>query len=179
MKEQWPTLDVENAEKEFNAAVRAGLLDIHRFAIMETENIGAAHLGGTFQQSVQRIADKFTGVIMRTVSDSSTYPLFDDGTGSLVRVGVEIGATSPTVTRISQAKQTQLATDLLGRLPLFDEASMNEILDIRRELDPHLIRFRSAIIKYAEKIRNASRDKEFSRGRRNALQRHRTSSSRY
>jgi hypothetical protein len=74
---------------------------------------------------------------------------------------MEVGTISPTLTRIGQAKQTQLASDVLGKLPLFDEASMNEILDIRLDLDPYLIRFRSAIMKYADKITNASWDKEF------------------
>lgn len=161
-KSKYRTFDLEKAQKEFDYAMKAGLLDIHRFTVMETENIAASSLRGTFSASMEKIADEFTGVIMAAVSDSSTYPLFDDGTGSIVKVGVEVGAVSPTLTRIGQAKQTQLAADILRRLPLFNEASMNEILDIRRELECHLVRFRSAIIKYAEKIRNASWEKEFS-----------------
>lgn len=159
---QWPSLDVESAAKEFESAVNAGLLEIHRFRLMESENIGASQLGGTFNQTVERIADEFTGTIMRTVSDSSTYPLFDDGTGTIVRAGLDVGALSPTLTRISQAKQTQLAADVLRKLPLFDNASMNEILDIRRDIDQYLVRFRSAIMKYADRIRSASWDEEFS-----------------
>ena len=98
---------------------------------------------------------------MRAVLDSSTYPLFDDGAGSIVRAGVEFGV-SPNALRISQAKQTQLAANLLARLPLFEEASMKEIIDIRRELDSYLIRFRAAVMRYSDEIRNASWDKEFS-----------------
>ena len=162
MRKQWPDLDVERAQREFDVAVKAGLLEIHRFPLMETENIGASQLAGTFQKSMERIADEFTGEIMRAVSDCSTYPLFDNGTGSIVRAGVQVGAASPTSVRTSQAKHTQLAADLLSRLPLFDEASMNETLDIRRELDAYLVRFRASIMKYADTIRNASWDKEFS-----------------
>jgi hypothetical protein len=161
-KSRLKTLDLEKAQKEFDQAVKAGLLEIHRFPIMETENIGASSLKGTLNESVQKIADEFTNVVMNTVSDASTYPLFDDGTGSLVKTAIEVGVLSPTPTRIAQGKQTQLAADTLRRLPLFDEASMNEILDIRKELERHLVRFRSAIIKYADKIRNASWDEEFS-----------------
>lgn len=159
---KWPSLDVEGAAKEFTPAVNAGLLEIHRFPLMESENIGASQLSGTFNQTVERIAEEFAGTIMRTVSDSSTYPLFDDGTGSIVRAGVDVGSVTPTPTRISQAKQTQLAANLLSKLPLFDDASMNEILDIRRDIDIYLVRFRSAIMTYADKIRSASWDEEFS-----------------
>ncbi len=71
-KKQWPTLDVQNAQKEFDSAVKAELLEIHRFEIMGAENIGASQLAGTFQQSMEKIADEFAGVIMHTVSDSRT-----------------------------------------------------------------------------------------------------------
>ena len=96
------------------------------------------------------------------MTDSTTHPLFDDGTGSIVKLGIEVGLISPTATRVAQAKQTQLAANVLNRLPLFDDASMNEILDVRRELEGHLVRFRSAIMKYADMIKIASWDSEFS-----------------
>jgi hypothetical protein len=161
-KKDWPSLDKERAQDQFDVAVGEGLLEIHRFHLAETENIGASQLRGTFQESVEKIGNEITGVIMRAVSDSSTYPLFDDGAGSIIRAGVEFGTMAPTAVRTSQAKQTQLAAELLARLPLFEDASMKEIIDIRRELDGSLIRFRGAIMKYSDKIRNASWDKEFS-----------------
>jgi hypothetical protein len=161
LKSRFGTLDLEKAQREFDAAINAGLLEIHRFEIMETENIAASQLSGTFNQSMEKIADEFTAVIMEAVSDRTTYPMFDDGPASIVRAGVEIGTISPTLTRMGQAKQSQLAADILRRLPLFDGASMNEILDIRRELESHTVRFRSGIIKYADRIRNASWDEEF------------------
>jgi hypothetical protein len=128
---------------------------------METENIAASQLRGAFNESMEKIADEFTAVIMQAVADRTTYPMFDDGPASIVRAGVDIGTISPTLTRRGQAKQSQLAADILRRLPLFDGASMNEILDIRRELENHTVRFSSGITKYAETIRNASWDEEF------------------
>lgn len=159
LKNRFGTLDLEGAQTEFDSAIKAGLLEIHRFHVMETENIGAAHLRGTFKESVEKIADEFTAVIMQAVSDRTTYPLFDDGPARIVNAGLEAESISPT--RIARAKQSQLAADLLGRLPLFDAASMNEILDIRRELENHTVRFRAAIMKYAETIQNASWNQEF------------------
>jgi hypothetical protein len=161
-KRRLHALDLEKAQKEFDHAVKAGLLEIHWFPLAETENVGASKLKGTLNKSIQKIADEFTEVIMGAVTDASTYPLFDDGAGSIVKAGVDAGSVAPTQTRLAQAKQTKLASDVLSRLPLFDEASIPEILDIRSELNRPLERFRSAIIKYAEKIRNASWDEEFS-----------------
>jgi hypothetical protein len=161
LKSRFPTLDLEKAHSEFDLAIKAGLLEVRRFEIMETENIGASQLRGTFNESMEKIANEFTTAIMETVSDHSTFPMFDDGPAKIVKAGVAVGELSPTMTRIGQLKQTHLAAEILRKLPLFDGASMNEVLDIRRELEKHAVRFRSALIKYAETIRNASWDEEF------------------
>lgn len=155
-------LNLEEANKTLDRAVQAGLLEIHSFKILESENLAASDFKGTFNKSVEKMADEFVGLVMNTVSDASTYPLFDDGAGSLVQIAVKYDLIAPTQTRVAQGKQTHLAANILSRLPLFDKASMDEILDIRRELETHLIRFRSAIMKYSDKIRNASWDEEFS-----------------
>jgi hypothetical protein len=110
---------------------------------------------------MKRIADEFTAVIVDAVSDRKTYPLFDDGPAQIVRAGIAAGDVNPSPTRIGQAKQSQLAAQILSRLPLFEGASMKEILDIRCELEPHTTRFRAAIMKYADNIRNASWSDEF------------------
>lgn len=160
-KTRFDTLDLDNIQQEFDRAVKAGLLEIHQFR--ETENnIAASHLRGTFVQSVEKLADEFNRVVTDAMTDGTTHPLFDDGTGSIVKLGIEVGVISPTATRVAQAKQTHLAANVLNRLPLFEEASMNEILDVRRELEGHLVRFRSAIMKYSDMIKNASWDSEFS-----------------
>lgn len=157
---RFDTLDLEHTQKEFDRAVKDGLLEIRQ--IGETENIPLSDLRGTLVQSVEKIADEFIGVVTDTMTDSTTHPLFDDEAGSIVKLGIEAGVISPTASRIAQAKQTQLAANVLNRLPLFDDASMNEILDIRSELEGQLVRFRSAIMTYADVIKLASWDNEFS-----------------
>lgn len=162
IKEKCNLANLEKVHKAFGCAVDAGLLDIHSFEILESEHIGVSSLSGTFEKSVGKISDEFINTMMRAISDASTYPLFDDATGNLVRLGIDAGSIKPSPMRIAQGKQTKLAADTLNRLPLFDEASVNEILDIRLELEHCLVRFRSAIIKYSEEIKNASWDAEFS-----------------
>ena len=51
---------------------------------------------------------------------------------------------------------------MLQRLPLFDDATVHEVIDIRRELERPLVRFRSAVMTYAESIKSASWDEDFS-----------------
>jgi hypothetical protein len=54
-----------------------------------------------------------------------------------------------------------LAGHLLARLPSFEQASIDEIIDIRTELDNPLTRFRGAVIKFSDQIRSASWDQDF------------------
>ena len=50
---------------------------------------------------------------------------------------------------------------LLRRLPLFEDAPVDEILSIRRELDGSLIRFRDAVARFSDGMRAAGWDPEF------------------
>jgi hypothetical protein len=62
---------------------------------------------------------------------------------------------------VDRSKHVRLAGDLLTELPIIDDVSVDEILDIRRELNGPLIRFRGALGKFAEEIKSAPWDKNF------------------
>lgn len=126
-------------------SVEAGLLDLHIFQSTDTES---------------QVAE-FLEEVTRTVSDASTYPLFDTETGSLVQSSIREGKMAISPVSITRGKHVALAAHLLQRLPLFDFASIDEILDIRKELGKSLTRFRGAMMKFSEKIQSASWDKEF------------------
>jgi hypothetical protein len=64
---------------------------------------------------------------------------------------------------LKNAKEISLAVDLFARLPTFETASIDEILDIRRELNSPLIAFRSQVIELADQIHAAPWDKDFPR----------------
>lgn len=147
--------------QEYERATKAGLLEIHSFQPLKSVNLFAKQIKGELDQIRAAVIDEFESVVGGAISEGSTYPLFDDTTGELVRLGIEEGLISPSPSRIARAKHSKLAGSLLARLPLFDDASVNELLDIRRELERVLVRFRSAIMKYSETIRNASWDKDF------------------
>lgn len=161
LKRRFPKLDLEKTNEEFETAVKANLLEIHAFKINESENIGASKLKGTLDESNRKISKEFVDVILETVTNSSTYPLFDDGAGELINLAIRVGELNPNQTRKAQAKQSKLAAEVLQKLPVFDEASVNEIIDVRKELERPLLRFRSAIINYSDKIKSESWSEEF------------------
>jgi hypothetical protein len=100
-------------------------------------------------------------LIGEAVADGETNPLFDQMSGDLLRTGVEAGVVSPSESGIARGRHSGLASDLLRRLPLFEKATVQEILDIRRELENPLIRFRGAVIEISEGIRSAAWDEDF------------------
>lgn len=92
-------------------------------------------------------------------------PLLDGTTLDLLRqraAGVaEPTASWPSPTSGSRLREGGLVADWLPRLPLFDAATVAETLDIRRELDAHVARFRAAVIVFSETVGPAVWDADF------------------
>lgn len=122
---------------------------------------------GSSQSPAQRKAlndamcDKFLARLQSAISSPKTYPLFDDFTGDLVRLGLKEGRLHTTPAQTERAKHLGLAANLLERLPSFDNATSKELIDIRRELETPLIKFRAAMIEFSGEIGSASWDADF------------------
>lgn len=129
-----------------NRAKESGLLTLH--SLGDTGNF-------------DDIVTEFLDVIANSVSNGSTYPLFDEQTSDLVRAGIKEGRITVSDVGIDRSKHSRLAAHLFERLPLFDAASVDEILDIRKELERPLVRFRAAMMKFSDDIRSAAWDKDF------------------
>ena len=149
---------------ELQKAVEANVLEIHGFETFNdtgTTLISLANGSITSEETLSKVVMDYILAVYDSVSKGLTYPLFDDKTGEAIRLGIEGGLMLPSQARIKQGKEAGLAANLLERLPLFEEASVAEILDIRRELEAPLIRFRNAINIYSEEIKTASWDSDF------------------
>jgi hypothetical protein len=134
-------------------AIESGLLQVHPFD---------AALRRALQESEHRkFILEYISVVGVSVSNAQTYPLFDEDTSEVIRAGIQAGIFSVSTAAVARGKETGLAADLLARLPVFPLATVKEVLDIRRELEPHLKRFRSAMIKFSEGIKNAAWDESF------------------
>lgn len=132
-----------NAEGLFSA-IQSGLVEIQSFDFEQDNEV---------EQYISAISD--------TVLSGETYPLLDDLTGNLIRLAIKDGKIVPLGTTIARAKQTGLFSGLFERLPLFDEATVDEIIEIRKELDKPLTRFRSAIVSFSRQIEHEPWAAEF------------------
>lgn len=81
--------------------------------------------------------------------DPRYFPLFDDRIADLVDAAVREGTLKPTSHMRSRGRQAGVATGFLARLPTFPLATMDEVVDIRAELDRPLVRFRAEMVNVA------------------------------
>jgi hypothetical protein len=103
----------------------------------------------------------FTAALGGLLTDRQAYPLFDDATNDLVRAGVAEGMFSTTEGQRRRGQQAAAAAGFLGYLPTFPTATVRELLDIRKELETPLVRFRAAIVGVAGTLSAAAYEEGF------------------
>jgi hypothetical protein len=148
---------------DFRVALRSGMLELKPFAATSPEAVlemgmALGKPGATTRPFADKAYDEYVETICRAIGDGGTYPLFDDLTGDVVGKAVRRGLLSPTPGAKKRGKHGGLSGDLLRRLPLFERASVAEVLEIRSELLPHLEAFREAVAEAAAVIESASWD---------------------
>lgn len=152
------------ATRGLEKAISEGLLEVHFFDRFKDTSETVRNLVNDSlanDENIHAMMYEYLGMIAGAVQNGETYPMFDDATGGMLKAVVNAGGMMTSSASIAQGKQSALAADLLKRLPVFNEATVHEVIDIRRELARPLIRFRGAIIGYADKIKSASWDKDF------------------
>jgi hypothetical protein len=149
----------------FREAMKSGRLEVHPFretsaeAIVEATLRGGANLlyGIDLIDLLEEYIDQVSGAVV----DGSTYPVFDDLTGNFVAEAVRAGLITATKSSADRSRYGGISSDLLRRLPLFETASLSDIMDIRRALEDPLRGFRLAIDGFSGEIRSAAWDPDF------------------
>jgi hypothetical protein len=140
-------------------------LELHPFTNLSADQLLHMGMEGDFDipqgQRSDQTYDEYLATVMSTVQDGNTYPLFDDLTGDIVNEAVRNGVIRPDQAARTRSRHGGLGGDLMQNLPLFKEATVAEILDIREELRDYLDNFRSAVSEFAECIQVASWEGEF------------------
>lgn len=114
-------------------AIEVGLLDIDPLLDEEAD--------------MERMIEEFVSKLGQVLRDGKSYPLFDDNTGSLVRAGIAEGIFEGVETAMKRGREVRAASQFMFYLPAFPNATVEEILDIRKELERPLVQFRSAMVK--------------------------------
>lgn len=163
-REGWEGFARRAGIDEIQAARRSGLVDVESFTAGGVERSAALSPDANELRSeeyYEEVTAELFGMLSGAVSGGKTHPMLDDKAGELVRLGVEAGAIPVSEPGQARGRHGGLASDLLRRLPLFDDASVSEVLDIRRELEGPLVKFRGAVSEFSDGMRVAGWSPDF------------------
>ena len=155
VEERW-----DEARHALRAALDAGghaeLLDAVASGRLSVDGLG---LDGSAAPSDYALlaADVYAERVLGAVTGGLSVPMLDAATADLLRQR-GAGVAEP---RAGWGRQGGLAADWLPRLPLFDLATVAETLDVRRDLERHLARFRAAVLELGEAVAGAVWDADF------------------
>jgi hypothetical protein len=149
----------------FREAVNSGVLEVHPFrqtsahALIEATIRRRGNL--LYGLDLADLLEEFLDQVKSAVEDGFTYPMFDDLTGDFVAEAISSGLIRGSEESIARGQHCGLSGELLQRLPLFEEATVAEVLDIRRELERPLRGFRLSVSDFSSQIRSAGWEPEF------------------
>ena len=163
-RQAWIESVVEERWEEARAALRAALdagghaelLDAVASGRLSVDGLGLDGLAAPADYAPVA-ADAYAERVLGAVTGGLSVPMLDGATADLLRQR-GAGVSEP---RAGWGRQGGLAADWLPRLPLFDLATVAETLDIRRDLDGHLARFRAAVLDLGEAVAGAAWDADF------------------
>ena len=98
-------------------------------------------------------------MLQNSLKDSS--PLFDKQCYDLLNSAIKSRVIKLSDTEKSKITHIGLVDNCLQRLPSFEEASIDELIDIKKELSNPLIRFRRKMLTFSDNIKSLPWDKDF------------------
>jgi hypothetical protein len=108
-----------------------------------------------------RIVETFVEKLSRYLSSGREYLVFDQAIASLTEAAIREGVFTPARGPAGRSAQAIMASSLMGRLPTFPDATVDEVLDIRTELAPSLTQFRGAMVTIAKTFNSAPWESNF------------------
>jgi hypothetical protein len=94
----------------------------------------------------ERMVATFVGKLSDHLSLGREYLLLDESVADLTKAAIKAGMFKPADGPAGRSAQAMTASGLMGRLPTFPDATVDEVLDIREVLAPALTQFRSAMV---------------------------------
>lgn len=91
----------------------------------------------------------------------SSYPLFDPQSNDLMKAAVNSRIINLSASDKRKITHASLTDNYIQRLPSFSEASIQELIDIKKELSNPLIRFRRKMLEYSDFIQSMPWDEDF------------------
>ena len=108
-----------------------------------------------------RIVETFVDKLSKHLSSGREYLIFDEPIANLTEAAIREGLFTPAKGPAGRCAQAMAASGLIGRLPTFPTATVDEVIDIRSELAPSLTQFRSAMVTVSKSFSSAAWETDF------------------
>ena len=99
-----------------------------------------------------QILDRFMQLLSKHLEGGREYLVFDPPIAALTEAAIDEGVFAPAAGPAGRSAEAMAAAGLLGYLPTFPEATVDEILDIREALAVPLTQFRGVMVSVANSI---------------------------
>jgi len=108
-----------------------------------------------------RIVETFVDKVSKHLASGREYLIFDEPIANLTEAAIREGLFTPAKGPAGRCAQAMTASGLMGRLPTFPSATIDEVIDIRSELAPSLTQFRSAMVTISKSFSGAPWETDF------------------
>lgn len=108
--------------------------------------------------AAQEMLDTFTVEFKRYLTDPNRFVLLDDEMASMARAMIREGVVRPPDRSFSNAGEAVLGAGLLARLPAFTSVPLVEVLELRRDLEEPLARYRRRVAQLRGEMRGTPFD---------------------
>lgn len=102
--------------------------------------------------SIDELTGGYFANLLGTVKSGSSFPLFDNICSSVVKSVINEKILDFSKIDKEIIRHAGIANNILATLPTLEKASIDEILDFKKELQNPLINFRTAIYKFSEQV---------------------------
>lgn len=111
--------------------------------------------------SIDSLAGGYFANLIGTIKHGGAYPLFDAISSEIVRSVINTNIIDFSKTDKEIIRHAGIANNILATLPTLEKASVDEILDFKKELLVPLTNFRTAIYQFSEQVSSMPWDDNF------------------
>lgn len=110
---------------------------------------------------IEELSGGYFANLLGTIKHGRSYPLFDNISSSVVGAVIDEKKLDLSNTTQEILRHAGIATNILMTLPTIDSASIDEILDFKKDMKVPLDNFRKAVYSFSEKITSLPWDDDF------------------
>ncbi len=127
---------------------------------IEAGLVSVSHSGLEGGRDTDRVLEGYIDIVRGLLEQPDKRILFDDNVTPLIRALVDEGHIAPHGLALQHAAQASVGSGLIARVPAFPHVPLDELLDLRLDLQGPLTRYRALTVRLAEQLAYRAFDAE-------------------